>query len=159
MGDITTASGSLFYIGPTPASTVDTANEYAALSYTEIGLIESLGEFGDEASDVSFASIGDARVRHSKGARDAGTMTVTCAHDPYDAGQLAANAAEATNNNYAFKLVIPDGATTSSTDTAFYFKGMVRSKKLNVGSNDSVIKRTYQIGINSEIFEVVSTTF
>jgi hypothetical protein len=159
-GDITTATGTQFFIGPTPAASVDTAGEYAALTpYVEVGLVETFGEFGDESSDVSFSSVGDSRVRHAKGARDAGTMAVTVGHDPSDAGQLALIAAEATNHNYAFKMIIPDGATTSSTNSIYYFKGLVKSKKLNVGGNDNVIKRMFNIGINSQIFEVPSSTF
>ena len=52
-----------------------------------------VGEFGDQSNDVTFAAIGDSRVRHAKGARDAGTLSLTCAHDPLDAGQAAMEAA------------------------------------------------------------------
>lgn len=156
-GDITTATGTRFYIGPSAASTVDTTGEFAALSYTEVGLVESYGEYGDDAADVTFSAVGDARVRHSKGARDAGTMALVVGHDPFDAGQLALIAAEATNNNFAFKIVLPDGPTTSSTDTVNYFRGLVKSKKLNVGANNNVIKRTFNIGINSPIYEIAAT--
>lgn len=159
MGDIITASGTRFYIGPSVASTVDTTGEFSALSYTEVGLIETLGEVGDESNAVTFAAIGDGRVRKAKGARDAGTMAITVGHDPSDAGQLAMIAAEATNNNYAFKMVLPDGPTTSSTDTVVYFRGLVMSKRLNVGENDNVVRRTFNVGVNSELYEVASTSF
>jgi hypothetical protein len=156
-GDITTASGTTFFIGPSVAASIDTVSEFAGLTYVEVGLIESYGEYGDDASDVTFSAVGDARVRHSKGARDAGTMALVVGHDPFDAGQLALIAAEETNNNFAFKIVLPDGPTTSSTDTVNYFRGLVKSKKLNVGANNNVIKRTFNIGINSPVYEVAAT--
>lgn len=153
MGDIVTASGTRFYIGAAVLSDVDTVAEFEAESgWVEVGLIESLGEFGDQANEVTFAAIGDSRVRRAKGARDAGQIAVTCAHDPLDAGQAALEAAEGTNDNYAFKVVLPDGPAGYS-DTIQYFRGLVSSKRKNVGSNDNVIRNTYNIGINSEIFE------
>lgn len=160
MGDIVTASGTRVYIGASvTTSESDTVAEFTAMSaWTEIGLIESLGEFGDQSSDVSFAAIGDGRMRHAKGARDAGSMVITCAHDPLDTGQAALEAAEATNNNYAFKVVIPDGPTNAYSDSILYLRGLVRSKRKNVGTNDNVIRNTYEVGINSEIFTDPAST-
>lgn len=159
MGDIVTASGTRFLIGPTPAASVDTLAEFAALSYVEVGLIETLGEVGDEANAVTGAALGDGRVRKAKGARDAGTMPVTVFHDPADAGQLAMIDAEASNNNYAFKIILPDGPTTSSTDTIQYFKGLVMSKRLNIGENDNIIRRTFNVGVNSQMYESPAAGF
>lgn len=158
MGDIVTASGTRFYIGAAATDTIDSIEEFEGLSgWVEVGLIESLGEFGDQANDVTFAAIGDSRVRHAKGARDAGTLALTCAHDPLDVGQAALEAAEATNNNYMFKVVLPDGPAGYS-DTIQYFRGLVMSKRKNVGTNDNVIRNTYNIGINSEIYENPAST-
>lgn len=157
---IITASGSKIYIGAAVTEAqADSLAEFTAMTgWTEIGLVESLGEFGDESSAVNFAAIGDARVRKAKGARDAGTLALTCAHDPLDAGQAAIEAAEATNDDYAIKVVIPDGPTASYTDTIIYFRGLVMSKRKNVGSNDNVVKNVYNIGVNSELFTDPSTT-
>jgi hypothetical protein len=158
MGDIITASGTRFYIGAAATSTIDTVEEFEATSgWVEVGLIESLGEYGDQSNDVTFAAIGDARVRHAKGARDAGTIAITCAHDPLDTGQAAMEVAEATNNNYMFKVVLPDGPVGYS-DTIQYFRGLVMSKRLNVGTNDNVVRVNYNVGINSEIFENPAST-
>lgn len=153
-GDIITASGTRVYIGDAVTSTeADSLAEFQGLSpWTEIGLIESLGEFGDASSDVSFAAIGDGRMRHAKGARDAGSMTITVAHTPEDQGQAAIEVAEGTNNNYAFKVVVPDAPTGAWSDTIIYFRGLVRSKRKNIGSNDNVVRNVYEVGINSELF-------
>lgn len=159
MGDIVTASGTKVYIGSAVTSAAaDSLTEFQAMTpWTEIGLIESLGEFGDESADVAFAVIGDGRTRHAKGARDAGTMTITCAHDPTDVGQAALDAAEATKDNYAFRVTLPDGPPNYS-DTELYFRGLVRSKRKNVGTNDNVIRNTYNVGVNSEVFTSLASS-
>jgi hypothetical protein len=157
-GDIVTASGTRFYIGAAATSAVDSIAEFEATSgWIEVGLIENLGEVGDESSSVTGAAIGDGRIRKAKGARDAGTMAVVCFHDPTDTGQAAVEAAEQTNNNYMFKMVLPDGPAGYS-DTIKYFRGLVMGRRQNVGTNDNIIRNTYNIGVNSEIFTDPAST-
>lgn len=151
---IITASGTKFYIGSQVTDAVDTAGEFASQTWTEIKNVETFGEFGDESSAVTFSSVGDGRVQKAKGARDAGSLAVTVGLVPDDAGQLAIIAAEGTNKNYAFKMELPDAPTDQFTNTVNYFRGLVMSKRLNVGGNDNVLRRTFNIGINSQIYEV-----
>lgn len=158
MAEVVTASGAKIYIGPAVTDATDTTGEFAALTpYVEIGLVETLGEFGDEANIVTFTALGDGRVRKTKGARDAGTMALTVAHQPTDAGQAALEAAEATNNKYAFKVVYPDRPNPSGTDSIDYFRALVASKRKNVGGNDNVIRRTYSIALDSPVYTVAAT--
>lgn len=157
-GDIFTATGTKIYIGPAAASTVDTTSAIAALTpYVEIGLVETIGEYGDESSAVTFSALGDARTRKAKGAKDAGTLAITCAHDGSDDGQTALNAAEGTNLNYAFKVELPNKLNATGTDEVNYFRGLVMSKRKNVGGNDNVVRVTFNVGINSEIYVVDAT--
>lgn len=158
MGDIVTASGTRVFIGAAASSAVDTVAEFEAVStFVEIGLVESVGEFGDSSSLVTFEALGDGRVRKAKGARNAGTLAVVVAHDPTDTGQLAIEAAEATSDKYIFKIVIPDGPVGFS-DTKLYFRGLVMGKPLNVGNNSNVIRKTYNVEIDSEIFSDPAST-
>lgn len=157
MSDIFTATGTKIFIGPSVTNTTDTAAEFAALSWTEIGLVESIGEFGDQASMVTGAVIGDGRMRKAKGARDAGELAISVFHAGDDVGQQALEAAEATYNNYAFKVVLPNRLTVSGTDEIRYFRGLVASKRLNVGGNDNLVKDTYNVAVNSPIVVVAAT--
>lgn len=157
MGDITTATGAKIYIGPQVPASADTVAEFSALAYIEIGLVESLGEYGDESSAVNFASLNDGRQRKAKGIRDAGSLAITCAHDVTDPGQQAMIAAEATNLKYAFKVELPDPQTEGGTGTTQYFRGLVMSKRLNVGSADNVIRQSFNTGVDSAIYEVPAT--
>lgn len=160
MGDIQTTSGARFFISNSSiTSAVDTLAEFEATSqWIEVGLIEDLGELGDEASAVTGAAIGDGRIRKAKGARDAGVLAVVCFHDPLDVGQLALIAAEATNNNYGFKLILPDSPSAAYSDTIQYFRGLVMSKRLRLGTNDNIMRRLVNIGVNSEVFEDPAST-
>ncbi|MFG1371488.1 iron ABC transporter substrate-binding protein [Xanthobacter oligotrophicus] len=154
---VTTTSGTKIYIGPAvTAAAADTTAEFAALTYVEVGEVQNLGEFGDESSSVSFASIGDARTRKLKGARDAGTLALTVGRDPLDVGQIALKAAEKTKFEYAIKVVAADAPSAGHTNSIFYFRALVMSGRNNFGANDSVTTAVFNLGINSEVYEVPS---
>jgi len=106
---------------------------------------------------VTGAVIGDGRMRKSKGARDAGEFTVTAFEDSTDVGQAALIVAEGTNNNYPFKVELPNKLVPAGTNGLQYFKGLVSGKRLNVGSNDNLVRRTFTIGLNSVVVEVAPT--
>ncbi len=74
-----------------------------------------------------------------------------------DVGQAAMIAAEATNDNYMFKIILPDGPVGYS-DTIQYFRGMVMGKRQNVGNNENLIRRNFNVGINSAILEDPAST-
>lgn len=153
---ISATTGAKIYIGPVNTTASD-ASDYSGLSYTEITPVESIGEFGDQASTIEFTALGDARVRKRKGVRNAGDLNIVVGHDPLDAGQLAMVAAEATEFTYAMKVVLADGADANDTDSVFYFRALVSSARVNVGEANAIIKRTFVALIDSAIVEVAST--
>ncbi len=157
---IVTASGTRIYVGAAVSiAAADTLVEFQAMSaWTEITPVESIGAFGDSANDVTFAAIGDSRVRHAKGARDAGRFDLVVAHDPIDAGQLALDAAQATNSQYAFRVDLPDSPGPTYTSSVLYFRALVQGNPMNIGTNDNVIRKTYSIGLQSEVFTQVAVS-
>lgn len=160
-GDVITASGTKIYIGPAALNSVDTLAEFIALdtgsAFKEIGLVENMGEFGDQRALITFAALGDDRIRKAKGAADAGSMSLVVGDDPSDEGQLALVAAEATKNNFAFKVVTPNRLNPTGTDQIEYFRGMVSGKRKNVGTNDNIIRRTFDIAVNGAIVSQAPT--
>ena len=134
------------------ASTVDTSGEYAALTYTTVGGVRTLGEFGDESQLVKFEVIGDGRTRQLAGSKDAGVIECLCAFDITDAGQLAMVAAFDSGGEYAFKVKPDDIA--SGTDTVWYFRGPVTSKRIVAGENNSVLSIRFNVAVNSEVIQV-----
>lgn len=163
---VNTAAGSTFSIGPQTAyaTTVDWSEPeediiaaFEALTWTKIGSVEDLGEFGDEASEITFSSLDDRRVQKFKGTFDAGTVTVQTGSDPTDAGQLAMIEAFATDFDYPFRVTLNDALTVGGTPTTLYFAGKVMSKRRNVGDVENVVRQSFPVGINTEIIEVPAT--
>lgn len=155
---ITTATGAKYYIGDTsPIDYTTDASalaDFEALTWKEIGEVEDGGELGDEANDVTFQSLSDSRVRHLKGARDAGTLALVVGDDPLDAGQIALREAERTKYQYNFKVEYEDAPDAAYSNSIDYFRGLVMSFRKNVGEGDNVMRRTANIGINTVILTV-----
>lgn len=158
MANIATATGAKVYISSTSITeSTDTTGEFAALTWTEIGLVQSFSAYGDSSSVVKFASLSDGRNRVAKGIRDAGEMTLTVARAPDDAGQQALVAAELLTTKYGFKIVLPNRLTTLGTDEINYFRGLVTGKRNGNGQNDQVLMRDFVIAIDSPIYETAAT--
>lgn len=155
MAALSDGLGTRVFIGP--VATSDDTSTYAALTpWVEIAEVESIGEFGDAASAITFTSLSSSRVRKRKGARDAGDVSIVCANVPEDPGQIAAIAAEGTKFRYAIKIVPADAASEDHTDSEFYFGALVMSKRVNVGASNAVNKRTFNLAIDTDIHEVPS---
>lgn len=152
---INSAGGSKIYLGTTAAA--DTVAEFEADTYQLVGEVEDLGEFGDESEEITFTALQDARVRKLKGPKNAGTIAVVAGDDPLDAGQDAMVAAEASSLDFNFKVELNDPVSLSGTPSVHYFRGKVMSKRLNVGNASNVVRRTFNVGINSAIYEVDPT--
>lgn len=152
---VNTAGGVKFYIGGagTPAS----LGAFELESYVEVGEVEDAGQVGDESAEITFAALSDARVRKLKGPRNAGTMTVVCGADTADAGQDAMIAAEAESLDYCFKVELNDQLTIGGAPTTIYFYGKVMSKRRNIGNVSNVVRYNFNVGVNSEVYEVPAT--
>lgn len=147
---ISASTGAKFYIGPVTAAA--TVSAYAALTYVEVTGVETIGEFGDTAAQITFTPLAGDRVRKFKGARDSGDLQVVCAADPLDPGQIAMIAAEATKFGYACKIVLEDSADANDTDSAIYFHAKVMSVPLNISGANDVTKRNFGLAIDTAIF-------
>jgi hypothetical protein len=152
---ISTSSGARVFIGPANP-VADTEAEYEALTWTEIDEVESVSEFGDQASTVTATTLKDARVRKRKGVRDAGDITIVALHDPLDVGQLAMVAAEKTSFVYAMKIELADAADANDTDTVFYLNVLVSSVRLSGLQPNEITKRNFVALIDTAPLEVPS---
>jgi triacylglycerol esterase/lipase EstA (alpha/beta hydrolase family) len=152
---VNTAAQSRVYIGTTGQA--NDVSDYEADSYTEVGEVEDLGEFGDTAEEVTFTALADRRTRKFKGSFNAGTMTIVCGSDPEDVGQDALLAAFTSDFDYNFKVTLNDQITVGGTPSTLFFSGKVMSKSRNVGQVNNVVRQTFMVGINTEILEVTAT--
>lgn len=136
------------YIGPANEVAAD-ATAYDALTFTAIGQILNLGEFGDSANPITAEYLEDGRTQKYKGTRDAGTMALEFGYDYGDTGQAALIAAEPNPGNFAFKVELNDSGGTNPT--TFYFRGQVMSHRISVGSSNSVVTLSADVAVNSPI--------
>lgn len=151
-----TAAGTGFFIGPKFTGTLDeftTAGReaaitaLAALTYTEVGEVEDAGTQSDDATVTSFTPLKSRRVKKFKGALDAGTQQIVIGADISDAGQGAMQTAylDQSGEDYAFKLVYPDGEVD-------YYIGKVSAWGKQVSQIDNVLRHAASIARSSGTF-------
>jgi hypothetical protein len=158
MADVFTATGTKLFIAPSQATTPANAAAYAALSWTEVTLLENIGEYGDQSSIITAAVIGDGRMRKAKGARDAGEFPIVAFPKYTDAGQAAHIAAEATYNTYPIKVELPNKLNATGTNELNYFEALITSKRRNVGGNDNIVRDTFNAAVNTAITVTAPTS-
>ena len=131
-----------------------TENEagYAALSYTEVNEIASLGAIGPTFEDVTFTPLKDVITQHRKGGADYGQLTVSMAVDNSDAGQtLVASGVDGAEKNTVFshKVTLQDGAVR-------YFQGQIYSNPENVGTASDMVLSEVNVMLSSGIVKVAA---
>lgn len=157
MGDVTSTNETKFYIAAAATTVPANAAAYAALTWIEVDFLESLNEYGSQSSAVNFDSLNQGRRRKGKGIRDEGDVTVTVAHVASDLGQQAMVAAEKTPFLYPCKIELNNKPNPTGTNEVHYFTGKVMSARFGGMSTDGVVRRTFVVGIDSNILAVAPT--
>lgn len=127
---VKTSAGSTFKISAAAPATFDSTG-YAALTYTGVGEITDLGEFGREYALVTHQPVGSRGTQKFKGSFNEGTITLQLGLDTDDAGQVLCKSASLSDNDYSFVV------TTQNGDK-YYFQAKVMSWKVGVGGVDSI---------------------
>ena len=145
----TTAAGTALAISAAKPASED-ATGYAALTFTEIGNVESIGTIGATTEVVTFQPLKGAQQKH-KGPTNFGSLTPTLAHTDADAGQtlLRTAADDTTNKLYSFKVTYPDGAVR-------YFGGRVFGYPENVGAATTMLTATPTVEISTRVVKVAA---
>ena len=154
---VSSTAGATIHIGgklAVQSDDVDVA-DFSGVTWTEIKEVEGLGSVGDTAQEITFDSITSRRTRRLKGTRSAGTMEIVCGLDYADAGQIAAIAAEKTDDNYAFKVTFDD-APTGGTPSERYFVAMVGAVTEQFDGANNVTKLNISLWVNSNIARVAA---
>ncbi len=150
---ITAVSKAQIFIG---AATYPTAQQaplalagFTADTYTAIGNVTSIGDFGDTAEEIKVNTISDERVYKLKGQRDAGDFSLECAFNDADPGQVALMAAMQNDANYNFKIVMNNALTPTGAGHTAYFQGMVMTAQTKLGAANAAVMLTAKVAINS----------
>lgn len=150
MSDITAAIGAKIYIGD-PTWTHDTLAEFdgQSVGWDEIGLVESIPEFGIKWENGNFTPVGDGRRRKYKTIRDDGDLSLQAARKGTDDGlQAAIAAAEDTQRPYPFKVILGDDpGGVGSKPTRAYFWALVNSATMIPGGASDTVKTGMGVAI------------
>jgi hypothetical protein len=104
-----TAAGAILSIG-----NVATGSNAGSDTYTAIGQITNIPEFGRKYNEVKFSPIATRGVQKVKGSYDEGSVEIDIARDPADAGQILALIARDIDEAYNFKIAFNDAVVASS---------------------------------------------
>ena len=115
----TTTAGTIISISASlPASYNSTG--FSALTYTSIGEVTDIGDIGKTYNSVTHNNLADRKTYKLKGNYNNGTMSLSLASAPSDAGQAIALTALDDDDDYSFKITDQDGSV-------HYFTGKVMS--------------------------------
>lgn len=137
-----TSAGTTLGISAANPATFDEAG-FEALTYTPIGEITSIdGDIGRVYNVVTHNPLATRATVKKKGSYNSGSATIPIAVDRDDAGQVLAEAALTSDNNYSFKLTRQDG-------TIKYFQGIVTAFPEGFGGVDAITVRTLTVEITA----------
>ena len=138
-----TSAGTTIGIAAAPPSY--DANAFGGLTYDTIGEVTDGGEFGKAFNLVTHLPLASRKTVKKKGSFNPGTMNLQLAIDEADAGQIAANAALASDNSFSFKV------EDAQTGVIRYFTGVVMSFTTQIGGVDSILSGAITVEIDDEI--------
>lgn len=153
-----TAAGTKIYIGGSNP-TGDPSDLAAEVSWTEIGEVTNIPEFGAEFEKIIHKPLGNRSTFKFKGGKDSGDITLDMARAPTDAGQAACLAALEDDGGYNFKIEFNDQpAGASANPTTIKFAGKVGAFKTVVGQTNSIIGAKLAIWIDGDLEEEPAAT-
>lgn len=150
----TTNRGAKVYVGPAN-NAAKTSGEYAALTWTLVGEVTDIPQFGDNANLVTSEPLAEGRVRKQKGTRNAGSMTLQYDLDPADTGQADLDAAAQADDFHAFRIELDDaGDGSPNSPTTFYFHAFVMGAPVTIGTANNFVRKQATLEIDSDVLQV-----
>jgi len=151
-----TLGSKLFITDAAIASTIDSEAEFSAQSWTEVGLVESFGDFGRQFEMANFVAVADGRTYKFKASYNEGAFDFALGQDLSDSGQaIMKTAAELTDqSNYGFRIEFNDAPSTVGGPTTVFFRGLAMSFRTSMGAVNSIVKANARVEVNSPIITV-----
>jgi hypothetical protein len=148
MSNVFTAAGTTIAVSAAAPATLNAAG-FAALTYTTIGEVTDIPEFGASRELVTHNAIDTIDTIKRKGSRNNGSVALNIASDEDDAGQALLEAGEADDASYSFKVTFQSGAIK-------YFTAQVMSFTTIIGSVNSIVSISAMLEIDSAIVKVAA---
>ena len=140
-----TSAGASIALSASAPATYDAVG-FAALTFTALGEVTNIGEFGRVYNLVTHNPLATRRTEKYKGSFDDGSLSLDLAVDRTDAGQILAKAALASDDSYSFQVTYQDG-------TIDYFSAKTMSFTTNPASVDSILAGSIAIEVDNDIIE------
>ena len=138
---VRSSAGSTLQVSATTPATFNSAG-YAALTYTTVGEITNLGEFGRIYALSKHNPVATRATVKKKGSYDEGQLNLQLGLDTDDAGQVLMKAASLSDNDYSVKI-------TDQKGDVYYMQVQVMSWKVSIGSVDQITAATCSLEITS----------
>ena len=140
--DVITFAGATISVSAGTPATYDSAG-FAALTFTAVGELVSLGDRGRTYTDVSYTTLADRGTAHLKGSYDEPETPFEIGADRDDAGQVIMKAASTSDSAHAFKVAYSNGEVD-------YFQGLVFSYVTGGGDANTIRMVTANIRIDRQ---------
>jgi hypothetical protein len=141
-----TSAGAVIGLSAAAPATNNLAG-YAALTFTDVGEVTQLGDFGPEFGLVTHEPLASRGVEKYKGNFNPGAMTIQGAADKANAGQALLETAVADDDEYFVKVTFQGGEIV-------YFPTKVMSLKNTAGASNQM----FGFSSNLEIIGRTATT-
>lgn len=128
-------------------------------TWTEIGAVLSLPIVGPKDAEIDVDTIGSSLRLKLKGVTDPGGGSLSLASDFSDAGQTAMEAARADKtNDYPFRYILPNPATSTGTGTMIDVMGKVLGFQSDFGSGpNNPVKSTADLAYTTLATKTAAT--
>ncbi|WP_425902531.1 hypothetical protein [Agrobacterium radiobacter] len=146
----TTLAGTKVSISTAPVTLPLNATEFGALTFTPIGSVGNLGDYGSPANLINYNTLDTEVMSKAKGVEDAGELSIEVARIFDDPGQIAMRAAAATKFYYAIKIEYADAPSEDWSNTIMYAVGPVTGPQLLGGGTDDFIRESYSVGFTDQ---------
>jgi len=146
----TTLAGATVSISTTAVTLPLNAAAFAALTFTPIGSVGNLGDYGSAPNMVTYNTLDTQVSSKAKGVEDAGELSIEVARIFDDPGQIAMRAAAATKFNYAIRIEYADAPSEDWSNTIMYAVGPVSGPQLLGGSTDDFIRESYTVAFTDQ---------
>ena len=143
---VRTAAGATIGISATAPTTFNKTG-WEAATFTPIGEVTDLGEFGREYNLVTHNPLATRATQKKKGSYNEGAISLGLGLDNKDAGQILLKTASQSDNDYYFCITLQSG-------DKYFFPAQVMSFKTNVGSVDNIVNASVTLEITGTgVFE------
>lgn len=151
-----TVQGTRLYIGSVALADIEAAADaladFTALSAgVEIGLIESIGNFGKVFQKVVSQTIANGRTYKFKGGYDQGAVNLVLVSDLSDPGQALLQQYGDSQDQLTYPMKMTLNGAPMGFGSA-YFGVKVFSYEIQMGPVNTVVKAAVNLEINTDIF-------